>query len=399
MYLAGNINTREAVARMLQGMPMVMLNGIRRENDRSTHPIQKDVESALKMVLSDDKARNAKAVELYRAALEGGKDSAAHRQLCGLRTRQVLNYIYASINIAKMFFNVEELAIDERPHIYETMVQEIAFGYIAEDGSPGRMKVDNDVNSIMIPLKYLKSEFYRYQLEDIYQGDISKATVKTLQIAYDLKNQIDALAKALLYADLSDGGVFGDFTLTGNKLSRVYVANSRINTANLPDTNDIELAGNSGSTKFRLLVCREIRGYCDKWADAFVDGMLNPTGEILIPSSDTMGIADELVPTSSDLPVTNLVQDTLNNYTSFRYLGVNWKLIPDNTLEPGVCLARLNKEVGTMYTKPKLNKEIVRTFEEDNYEERMQRQPIGFYAPVSKRVNILRLRYRDEAEE
>jgi hypothetical protein len=51
---------------------------------------------------------------------------------------------------------------------------------------------------------------------------VAKAAMATLNIGYDLNNKIDELCYDLLNASLNSGGVFGAFTLTGTKASRVF---------------------------------------------------------------------------------------------------------------------------------------------------------------------------------
>jgi len=374
-------------------MKVFSLNGIRHT---AAGPV--DLQTAVREALEgwDKDAGDPKAaVELVRRAHGGDADAAA--SLNALRVEQINNFIYPSLNFAAAFFQIVELAPADRPVIQNETKQETAVGYIGEDGSPKRVKLTNPTAETLIPLKLLTTEAVGYRLHDVYNGDIAASAQKNVDVAFDMANKMDALAYTLLTASLVNGGAFGTFTVTGTKVSRVWVANSRIVTANLPDSNSISLTGNGASTLFRLAAIRAIDNYCNRWANCFPDGPLRPTGRVIVPSLDAGGLAEEIVPEGSATKLDNS-QDMGNrlatNYTSFDYLGTRWMIVPDNTLAAGTAYVQLNKPVGTIYTKPSMDEVFEEVQRSKNWAERSMQKVVGFAIQAQHRPRVLRVIYR-----
>lgn len=322
-------------------------------------------------------------------------DPVAKAQLCGIRVEQFNNYILASQNILGMFFNVVNLADDERPVIQNTTDQEIRVGYIGANGEPKSKLVERDDEEALVNLHYLTSEQVTYRKKDIYRGTIVDAALQTLRLAYDVKNQMEGQAFTLLTAAVNAGGAFGAFTFTGKKANYTYLANSRIKTANLPTTNDIVLASNSGSTKFRYEVLRAALRYGNQWTGCFPEGDLIPTGRILVPALEASDIAEEIVPSGS---TSNAVADQLlqNGWTQIDYLGRKFMLVSDNTLDAKTCYVEFNRKPGTAYFKPSQDRDVVgNTYELDkkNLEERYMQKIFGAYINSATRVNVCRIKY------
>lgn len=333
--------------------------------------------------VTKDQAATQETIDLYKRAVGG--DHEAKIALCGLRMEMATNYILASTDFSS-FFETVSLANNERPVFQSTTKNEVLFRYIAQDGSARRRKITNPTTETLIDLKLLSSEYQKYHLFDIYNGDVSAAAQATFDIGRDLGLQYDKIL-----FDLLDGSI-DSFVTTGAEQNRTFKAHSRINVSNLPTTNLITLDDNSGSTKFRYKVLREIVRYCESWGNAFPDGPLAPTGVIVVPSKDIADLADEVTPTST---ATNAVTEAVQqNFTQVDYLGRRWTLVPNNTLAPGYCYPKLNKPVGRVYLKPGMDQEDVRTFKMENYEERAQMKVVGSYVPESYRVRALKVRYR-----
>lgn len=321
-----------------------------------------------------------------QAIIDAWGDKDKQQALNELRVETVNNYIRATSNFASLFFQEVSLGESDRPVIQNETSREIDISYLAQDGRERTVKAVAPQTETMVDLRFLNSDSYGYRVQDIYSGNVTQAALRTVDIAFDLQNKIDAEAKTLL------DGALGSFTLTGNKQDRVYVANSRISTGNLPTTNDVTASGTSSSTKFRLEVIRTIMKYCDQWGNAFADGPLRPTGVILVPSIDATDLASEITPDGS---TSNAVADgVLSNYSSFTYMGVNWTLVPDVTLTSGKCYPVLNKPVGNLYSKPSMNQEFVETDNRKNWEERSQRVVFGSAIPSPRKVNALRVTYK-----
>jgi hypothetical protein len=322
-------------------------------------------------------------------------DPVCKAQLCGIRVEQFNNYVLASQNIVGMFFNIINLADDERPVIQNTTDQEIRVGYVGSNGEPKTKLIERDDDEALVNLHYLTSEKVTYRKKDIYRGTIVDAALQTLRLAYDVKNQMEAQAFNLLTAAVGSGGAFGAFTFTGKKANYTYLANSRIVTANLPSTNDIVLASNSGTTKFRYEVLRAAAKYANQWAGAFPEGDLVPTGRILLPALEAADIAEEIVPSGS---TSNAVADQLlqNGWTTIDYLGKRWTLVSDNTLAAKTCYVEFNRKPGTVYLKPSQDRDVVgNTYELDqkNLEERYMQKVFGAYINSATRVNVCRIKY------
>ena len=228
------------------------LNGVMLDREGNKVDMETAIAASLKAIL-EDKSPNAAKAAVIQAAWN---DPAKMRQLCELRVEQVNNYIWASSNIAALFFRVQTLSKPDRPVVQNETKNQIKIGYIAQDGGPKSVKLENPQEETLIPLKYLWSDSYGYFLTDIYNGDISASALKTINISFDLQRKIDSLAFTLLTASLGSGGAFGTFTTTGTKVKRVYVPHGDIDTSNLPTTNDVVLSVNTSSTNLRMVVLR-----------------------------------------------------------------------------------------------------------------------------------------------
>jgi hypothetical protein len=339
---------------------------------------------------SADPASRKAAVDLYMAAQH---DKNKLRELCGLRVEQTNNYILASTNFMRLFFNVVTLQPDERPVVQNNTKQQVTVGYVGAEGGAKSVKLLPQQVETLVDLRYLTSDPVNYRLRDIYAGDISQAAQATVDVGYDLSNQMDKLCYDLLTASVPNGGAFGTFTFTGNKASRVYLANSRINTANLPATNDVVVPGTTGSTKFRYGVFAAIGKYGAQWAGAFSDGDLVPTGTVVVPGGDVYDLADEVTPsgsTNNDVAAQLLKEGPI----TIDYLGRRWTVIPDNTLASGTCYAQFNKTAGDVFLKPAFDDEFVDTNRENNIESRRQQKVFGAYITSPRRLRVARFQYK-----
>jgi hypothetical protein len=334
------------------------------------------------------------------------KDPVARQQLCGIRVETINNYIMATINIMGMFFEVVNLADDERPVVQYTTNQEIAVAYVGSDGGLRSAKVVKEDDEVLINLHYLTTDAVRYRRVDIYRGTIVDAALKTLWMAYDLKNQMDARCYSLL-TDATKGA-FGTFryykdgqTPLSKRSQYTYLPNSRIDVRNLPATNDVVLGDNSTSTSFRIACLRAAKKYVSKWQGCFPEGDLALTGRVLIPGADAADISDEIVPSGS---TRNRVADELmeRGWARINYLGTDFDLHTDNTLPPNQCLFELNRKPGRVYLKPSQDREVARgedvyELAKNNEEERWSQKVFGAYITSATRMNVLRVTYRAAA--
>lgn len=366
-------------------LSIMSLNGTTLDAEGKPVDLHTHVSGALKAASKAGPA-TPEAVELVQRACNG--DREAQTSLNELRVERINNFVYPQLTFGASYFKIITLGHADRPVISNETKQEIRVGFISQDGEARCVKLTNPGEETMISLKTLSTEKYGYRLEDIYNGDIANQAEKNYDVAFDLANQIDKLAFELMTASLANGGVFGAFTLTGNKVSRVYVPHSRIVTSNLPDSNDLTVPAASGSTDFSLKAIRTVIKYCDQWG-----GLVGrPTGRLIVPAIDATALADEIVPTGS---TNNAVADQmLNGYTQFDYLGVRWQIYPDITLQPKQFYAVLGKPIGTIYTKPSMERTFEEINQQKNWGERSMRKVIGFATPSQLRLNALRVRYR-----
>lgn len=339
-----------------------------------------------------DKIRTEMCAEI-RAAWA---DPEKMRELCGLRIQTESNYMRASSAYAENFFSVITLGDGDRPAFQNETRQEIDIGYVSQDGKTRLNKAVAPQDEYLIPLRPLSSDVVGYFTRDIYNGNITTAATRTVDIGFDLRRQYDKNAFTLLTAARGSGGALGtfDFGASGTKRNlRDAALHSGIVAANLPTTNDIVVAGNTAASgKFRLAVLRAIVQYAVAWgAGTFSDGDLFPTGMVFIPSIETAALTNEITPNgSTNNPIAN---ELMQKYLNFSYMGINWVLVPDATIPAGKCYPVFNKPVGYIYRKPSMDKELVKTYEEKDWEERSAKIITGIYIPSNRRMNFARFDY------
>ncbi len=316
-------------------------------------------------------------------------DPATHQQLCALRVESFNNFLYATLNIVDFFFEIVNLKLDERPAETNTTQNEIKCYYNGQEGEPKMIAIPRDDQHELKNLHYLTTEAVRYKKVDIYNGSIVDAALQTINLAYDWKNKAEAIAFGLL-----DNGttIFGNFVFSGKKQNYPYVANSRINADNLPDTNDLTVAGASGSTNLELSAFDKVIGYCARWAGSNPGNELRPTGRVLVPGNDLETFGSAVSPTGAHAtgPAEAILQD---GWVGVYYKKINWTLIPDNTLAPGTMYPELNIKPGRMFLKAALDTEDIKDVGE-NEQERKMKKVVGFSLNSANRRNICRVTYR-----
>lgn len=375
----------------------VVLHGFYTNGQGGQEPWMDRVYSRLGAYAKMTPEQESKAVELVKRALNGSDD--ARTQLNGIRVQEVNNFIYPSANFLP-FFEIVNLGPADRPVIQNTTKLEMHVGYMSQHGKPNSVKLEHETDEATVALQRLTTDDVWYFTQDIYRGDITAPLRGTYDLAFDMKNQKEANAFDLLTATLANGGAFGAFDFTDpKKVKHVFKPHSRVRVANLPTTNDILVPGSGPATKFRFAVFAAIVGYGAQWADAFVDGPIKPTGDVIISSLDVTHLADEIIPSGS---TNNKVADQLleRGWAMVDYLGNQFRLIADNTLEPGVCYPRYNKPVGWIYGKPSMDQDAIATTEADRrkaIERRYLTQVFGIAIPSPWRLRVARFRYRTAA--
>jgi len=339
--------------------------------------------------------------------MEAGRlgDVRAIQALQALRMDNIELFVKATSNFG-MFFDDINLEQKEQPCMVHSYKNPTGIRYIGEDGGARSVKAVKAQKQIFVPLRELSTAKVGYQIRDIQQGtDVAAAAAATVDVGWDLANKQDVELFNLLNGGTINGqaygaGVYGAFKTTGGKLDRTFILHPRIQTANIPTANLIPntmifdlVAGvptGAVSNRFRLGVIRAIMKYCDSFGN-LLGGPLRPTGAILVPSSETTDITNEIQPTGT---FNNAVaQGLLNSYTTFSYMGVNWTLIGDPTLPPGACYPVLNRKVGQVFHKTCFDQEFVDTFREKNWEEKSAMKVFGAATWENWRPNALKVVY------
>lgn len=325
-----------------------------------------------------------------------------------LRIDSGTNFLVPELRIIPSFFDVIRLGDDEEPYWQNETRNEVAVRIVSEDGRKGyNQRVVRPQSEIAIDLQNLASDTVTYRLRDTYKGSgLAASALATIDLARDLAAQLDSIGKTFLDT------LFGNFTLSGNRQDRVYVPHGYINAANLPTSNDITLTtgyldsigitrssrvGNTTSTGLRQEVFEAITAYTMAWGEVRPSGLaVNPSGVILVPSSDVVSIANSLTldgAKGSDIAE----QMKSEGFASLTWLGRSYTLVPCATLPKGVALVPFQSKIGKLYLKPSLDWEETKTFVKENREERTRGMTYGLFAPVQHRPFALRIRYRTAA--
>ena len=317
-------------------------------------------------------------------------DQEAITELDALWREQIDLFVRAKSNFL-MFFRPVTLAANEQVCYEHSYRNEIAVGYIGEDGGPRTRKAVKAQKQTFFDLKEIHTEEIGYQIRDINLGpDIAQLAQKTVDLAWEMEAKINDLAKTLYMTK------FGSFTTTGAKLDRTYVANQYIETANLPTTNSLvcDDIPNTTTTKVRLDVIRKIMDYTQAWENIWGQP-LTPTGVILIPSKHAGHLSLEFTPTGEQ---SNVVAERIvgGDYLRFNWFGRNWTLVPDVTLSPtaGYCYPVFDQPLGDYFSKPEYDETFVETNRRKNWETRSMMKAIQLCAPEPRRVNQVRVKYQ-----
>lgn len=348
------------------------------------------------LATSMDAPKEAKeAIDLVARARNGDKDAIS--ELRGIRLDTFNNYLLASQNIIGFFFDIVDLAEDEKPYAKNETKQDIRVAFVGGDGQPNTSRIIKPHNEERIPLRWLTTDEVEYFLTDIYNGRVSESAKATIDLGYNMRNKMEETAWNLLQRSVATGGAFGDFAFTGSKVTWPFVISGRTKLPNLPTTNSITVPGTGAGTKFRYAVFQQVKKYAEQWGSMFRDGPLVPTGRLLVPSSEASDIATEISPTGS---TNNKVADELleTGWARVEIHGQPYTIIADETLSPGACYAEYNRKAGTFYTKSGLDQEIMDDSKEmlkRNKESRFMRKAVGAYINSSRRMNVARFIYND----
>lgn len=374
-------------------------------------------------VLKDPELQKNSA-EAYHQAIEAKQSGDVKKMLalCELRKESVNNYIRAKSHFLEMFFEETKLGQGDQAMIRNETMYPTAVYFMAQDGQLRVQRAIEAYSNFLVPLYFVQSQQYGYQLEDLQRGNVSGPALASVDISFDVSAQLDWHGFLLMTGSLPraarDGGVngvFGTFITPNNNPNGVaqqlmtYYPSPRVRMDLLPTTNDLTpttdpipsglsqgtqpgfLVDSGGNPVIGFNVAHAVLKYCDNWADVFTDGALRPTGLLVVPAIDATSPLSAVTPTNA--APTALAEGLLTNYTRFTYGGITWTMIPDATIPRGYAYAVLNKPLGKNFTKPSFDREFVSTDYEANWEQRKYRTTQGLYVPVQNTVRVCRVRY------
>jgi hypothetical protein len=366
---------------------------------------------------SDEKFLAERAALLEQARAHDD-DSKIRRQLASIRVETYSNYLYAPALWLSQYCNVVNLKADERPVAQRITKQEVNIYGVGGDGEPYMVKIALDPDETLIPLGFITSDIVRYRKIDVYRGRVTDPALATIKLSYDIGNRIDgqiqnlllgnptAIARWTSSAGQTQSAFFGPFTFTGKRANWTYVANSRINVANLPPSNNVDVYQQDGvtlTTQFGFQVLAAIVDYCARWDGAFEDGVnLKPSGRIILPPAHIKEIMNGIFPSGA---TRNNIADELmeQGWFGVNFLGIDWLFVPDTTLDPTqrLCYPEFNKKPVEVYFKPELDEEKTSQgdydHEKKNEEERYMRRVFGAYYDSSRRAYAARFNYSGTA--
>jgi hypothetical protein len=366
--------------------------------------------------LGDEPAQK-ESHELYQAAWEAKRsgDNKKMVALCELRKEAINNFIRARGHFLEIFFEETVLGQNDSAYIYNETMYAQAVYYMAQDGKLNMQRAIAARTNYLIPLYYVSSQKYGYQIEDLQRGNITAPALATADQAFDIAAQLDWNAYLLMTGQLPRAsqnggmnGVFGNFVtaLTNPTLSGApyppqlwtYNAHPRVQASLLPTTNVLYPYNDpipSGLSQGRLAgmlvnasnapivgfnVAHAVEQYCNQWGNSMMDGPLRPTGLLLVPAIDAASGLGQITVTGAK--PTALAEGLLSNYTRFEYGSITYTILPDVTIPRGTLFAPLNKPVGRNFVKPSFDREFVNTDFEANWEDRWYRKTQGLYVPV-----------------
>ncbi len=327
-------------------------------------------------------------VDLCTRARRG--DDGAMQELAEIQMWTIDNFVkvtsvWASF-MEQMTLGESDFAMFENVDHHEVFISSI----VGQDGGQPMWQRIRAHQRQMIPFYGKTSQEFEYTLKDWYSGMVADRAKAGLDIAGDLSLDLDKDFFNLVAAGI------GNFTLTGNTLSRVYVPSKRFNTDNLPTTNLLTQTGITTTSLLTIEGLKLVIKYARSWGEnAFGDGPLTPTA-IFLPSSLFTGFLDQI---EVDDPENFVNAQIFDFGTVVNYGGYNWTFISDPTLRPndGLAYVRFNKPYGRHWSKPSMDDLIIDDSvakRKNNLESMLMTKVFATFAPAQRRTNIAAIRFR-----
>lgn len=301
----------------------------------------------------------------------------AMQALQALRVENIDLLVKATYSFGFMFETID-LKPDEQPMIDFSYRNPTNVRFAGEDGGVRTVKAVKARKQQFFNMRELHSDTFAYPMRDINLGaNVEAAAQATVDLAWDLQHKINVEQFNFLQGGTINGtnygtGIYYPFTLTGTLLNRTFIPHPSIQTANLPTTNLISYAAlqtyGQTTNAITFYVLQAIIDYCEGFRGVFQDGDLEPTGLILVPSSETSGLLKLVNPVGAFS--TKVGEQVINSFTRIEYGGRVWTLLGTPVLPKGACYPILNKKVGNFYTKTSLDFEDTQSHKLKNVEER-----------------------------
>lgn len=372
----------------------------------------------------ENQGAQKEAADTYEAALEAKRSGDAKKMLalCELRKEAINNYVRARSHFLEIFFEEQKLGQNDSAYVINETMYPQAVMYMGQDGKLQLQRAIAARTNYLIPLYYVASQKYGYQIEDIQRGNITAPAMATVDISWDIAQQLDvnaylAMTGKLPRAATNGGvnGVFGNFVTqvtNPNTAAQLWTFNAHpaVQAGLLPTTNVLQpvndpiptglsqgrlpgmLVNGSNNPVIGFNTPHAILQYCDQWGNVFMDGPLRPTGLLIVPAIDAASILGQVTVTGAK--PTALAEGLLTNYTRFEYGGMTWTMMPDSTVPRGTLFGVLNKPLGRNFTKPSFDREFVNTDFENNWEDRWYRKTQGLYIPVQWTPRAVQVQYQ-----
>lgn len=339
-------------------------------------------------------------------------DPDAQTALNSLRMENIDLYVRATLDFGVMYQNIT-LGKEEQPVIMSTFKNPVNVRFTAEDGGARGRKAVKAQQPVYINMREMHSETIGYQMRDINQGiDVAAASGATVDIGWDMAHRINIELINFLQGGTINGvnygqSVYRPFTFTSAfgsaaAINATLVIHPSINQANLPATNYITYAnmvanypGFQTGNQFQYAVIQAVIDYCEGFRGIFPDGDIEPTGLIILPSSETTGLFKQVTPVNAFY--NKVGEQILNSFTKVEYGGRVWTLMGSPILPKGACYPILNKKVANYYVKPAFDFEHVESHPLKNWEERTAVKVFALAQIEPWRVNALKIVYSNAA--
>jgi hypothetical protein len=359
-------------------------------------------EERLKASEGERADQNKKLGRLFERMHAG--DMEAKHALCEVIFEATQNYIMPNLEFGR-FFEVRTLGDADSPGEINLTRNEYSAKIISQDNGVAEIvKVAKERRTVAHDLFIVSTPRIEWVTRDLYRGNIENAAQVMVDVAEVLAQEIEKRVHPEGSSYLTSGegalesNVFGNFALTGAKSTRVWVKNSMIKTGNLPTSNELSIDSVSGVTKFGFSSFDAILAYAQRFigtSDAMGRGDLVPTGEVFVPVLDAPEILSGITAVTGAKGTPIAEQLAERGWMEIpRYGGVDWKVIPVQSIARKKLYARFNRPVGIIYFKPSADVFDEGVDKMKNLAWRQEGKAMSIVIPLPNVKNAVRVTYR-----